>query len=206
VEFTAKVALIGVYFTVWWTVYEWTNRHGCEPGQGSYFLRPVDALPGIIQPWTAPLYLFGGLALPLLPFYYHWNWPGLRFVLACYAVTSALAFLCYWLWPVCILRPSHEGPGLGRWLMRQVLSVDGDANCIPSSHVFYAVLAALLVSQAQPGRWTELAVWGLAAAIAVTTITTGQHYWFDIAGGVAVALVGYAVCRSIPSLAPGSSG
>src|SRR5262249_34531326 len=81
--------------------------------------------PRIIQPWTAFLYVFGGLALPLLPFYYNWDWPRLRLVLACYALASALAFVCYWAWPLSIVRPSFEQPGLGDWLMRQGLAGGG---------------------------------------------------------------------------------
>lgn len=189
----AKGVSILVCFAAWWTVYEITNRRGCIPGMAASFTRPVDVLPGIIQPWTAVIYVFGGLALPVLPFWYYKSWSKLRFVLTCYLVAAMILFVCYWRWPIRIDRPSFEGAGVGRWLMRHVVSVDGAANCTPSSHVCYAVLAALLVVHARPGRSVLIGVCALAAAVSITTVTTGQHYWIDIAAGVAAALIVYAL-------------
>jgi membrane-associated phospholipid phosphatase len=196
----ARVAVIAAYFVAWAVVYTFTNVRGSDPAVVIHLVRPCDLVPGIIQPWTAILYLAGGFVLPLLPFYYNGDWPKLWFVLACYTIASVLAFFCYWVWPVGIVRPPFEGPGLGRWLMRWVVEVDGEANCFPSSHVFFAVLGAMLVSHGGAHRPVQIVVWALAAAVCATTVTTGQHYFLDVAGGVAVALVGYGAARLIWSV------
>jgi hypothetical protein len=198
----ARFFAVAGFFAAWWATYVWTNARGSEPGRAVYFARPCDLAPGIIQPWTAIIYLVGGLALPLLPFIYYRDWPRFRFVLACYAIASVLAFACYLLWPVAIVRPSYDGPGFGNWLMRHVLEVDDEANCSPSSHVFFAVLAAMLVDRGGAGRSVRVLVWGLAAAVCVTTVTTGQHYVLDAAGGVATALAGYIAARRLFPPAP----
>jgi membrane-associated phospholipid phosphatase len=191
----ARLAVIAGYFAAWWCIYGHMNAHGADPVRTVHLTRPADLIPGIIQPWTAVVYLLGGIVLPLLPFIYNWSWPRLRFVLACYAITTSLAFACYWLWPVSIIRPAYEGPGLGQWLMREVVAIDRPANCFPSSHVFYAVLGALLLARTGASRLVRLMTWALAVVVSVTTVTTGQHYFLDAAGGVAVALLGYAIAR-----------
>jgi membrane-associated phospholipid phosphatase len=119
-----------------------------------------------------------------------------------YALTSATAFACYLIWPLWIDRPSYDGPGVGRWLMREVVSVDGAANCAPSSHVFYAVLAALLVGRAARTPAVRAAVWVLAVAVSATTVTTGQHYFVDVVGGVVVSLFGYSAVRALLPAGP----
>src|SRR5205807_1003133 len=138
-----RVLVVVCFFAAWWATYAWTNARGADPSRAVYLTPPRDLIPGILQPWTAVVYLAGGLALPLLPFFYYREWPRLRFVLAAYAIASALAFAGYLLWPLCIERPSYEGPGLGNWLMRHVVAVDDEANCFPSSHALFAVLAAV---------------------------------------------------------------
>jgi membrane-associated phospholipid phosphatase len=199
----AKLAVIALFFTAWAFVYEFVNRRGADPARTIHLTRPLDRFPGIIQPWTAVIYVFGGLALPLLPFVFNWQWPRLRFVLACYALTSLLAFGCYWIWPLGIVRPAYQGDGFGEWLMRRVFTWDLEANCFPSSHTFFAILGAILVSGGGAGPVTRRLTWALAVMVCATTVTTGQHYFVDIAGGVAAAFFGYASARGLMSAARG---
>jgi membrane-associated phospholipid phosphatase len=187
----AKAACILCYFAVWFACYTRTNDLGSQPGRAIQLHRPIDRMPELNQPWTAVIYVLVGFLLPVLPFYYHWTWPRLGFVLACYATASAVALICYWLWPVSIVRQSFDGSGVGEWLMRQVLSVDRSANCTPSSHVIYASLAALLMSRGGASRPAIFATWMAAGAVSLTTVTTGQHYWLDIVSGMAIALISY---------------
>jgi membrane-associated phospholipid phosphatase len=193
----ARILVVVGFFAAWWAVYAWTNARGCESGRAIYLTRPCDEAPSIIQPWTAVVYLVGGLVLPLLPFCYYRDWPRLGFVLTCYTIASALAFACYVQWPVGIVRPPYDGSGFGNWLMRHVLEVDDEANCFPSSHVIFAVLPAVLVDRGGASRLVRLLVWGLAGAVCVSTVTTGQHYVLDVAGGVGAALASYYTARRL---------
>src|SRR5665213_1010921 len=196
-EVLLRVMVIAAYSVLWYAGYFFTNAWGSEPSRAIHMVRPCDLWPEIIQPWTAIIYVFGGFFLPLLPCYYNWAWPKLRFVLVCYTICSVLAFSCYLVWPLSIDRPSFEGPGFGRWLMRQVLTVDNEANCFPSSHVYYAVLGAILVRHGGAGRLVRRATYVLAAAVCATTVTTGQHYFLDVAGGAAVAVLSYLITRAL---------
>jgi membrane-associated phospholipid phosphatase len=127
----------------------------------------------------------------------NWSWPKMRFVVACYTLSSALALTCYCVLPINIVRPSFDGPGLGCWLMRQVISVDKEANCFPSSHVFYALLGAILVWQGGAGGWTKTVTWAIAGAVCATTVTTGQHYFLDVVGGAVTAVTSYVAVRCL---------
>jgi membrane-associated phospholipid phosphatase len=190
----ARVLVVCAYFCVWSGVYSFTNTLNSDSARSIHMTRPCDLFPDIIQPWTAIIYLVGGLALPLLPFFFTWEWRKVWFVLLCYAITTVLACICYLLWPLSMVRPSFEGPGVGRWLMRHVVAIDNEANCFPSSHVFYAVLGAILVGNRI--SWpVRLSIYVLAAAVCISTVTTGQHYFLDVLGGVVFAIVSYAIAR-----------
>jgi membrane-associated phospholipid phosphatase len=110
-------------------------------------------------------------------------------------MASCLAFACYWLWPVCIARPSYAGPGVGLWLMREVVAVDGAANCTPSSHAIFAILPALLIQWRAKSCATRAAVWAAAVAVCATTVTTGQHYYLDPVAGAGTALAAAYLVR-----------
>jgi membrane-associated phospholipid phosphatase len=192
-----KLAVIAAFFSAWTGLYLWTNLCGTCPGRAIHFDRPCDLWPGIIQPWTAVIYVFGGVLITLLPFLYHWQWEGIRFVLTAYAVSSAIAFFSYIVMPVNTMRPSFSTEGVGDWLMRWIHSVDNEANCCPSSHAIFAVLGALLVSRSRAPALVRGATWALAGAVCVTTITTGQHYFMDVLLGVVTAVVGYFLASRI---------
>jgi len=55
------------------------------------------------------------------------------------------------------------------------------------------VLGAYLIDRAGADRGARRFWWAFAAAVSVTTVTSGQHYFIDVPGGVAVALAGYTV-------------
>ena len=100
-----KLAVVLLFFAAWAILYDRFNHQGADPTRTIRLTRPIDRIAGITQPWTAVIYVFGGIALPLLAFWFHWEWARLRFVLACYTLTSLLAFACYWSWPLGIVRP-----------------------------------------------------------------------------------------------------
>jgi len=192
-----KAAVILAYFWAWFYVYGRVNSYVCDPVRTIHLTTPYQFIPALIQPYTAIIYVFGGLLMPAIPFLYRWSWTAIRFVLCCYTVTSLLAFPVYLIWPLSIVRPVFQGENFGERLMLWVFEKDQPGNCFPSSHVFFAILGALLVPRTGPGPAVRGAIWLLAVAVCVTTVTSGQHYFIDIPGGVAAALLGYAATRSL---------
>lgn len=183
--------MIASYFWLWFFVYDQINQYVSDPVRTIHLRSPLQSIPWIIQPYSAIVYVFGGLTLPALPFLYYRTWRDIQFVLCCYTLTSLLAFACYLAWPVSIVRPEYQGKNLGEWLMLWVFSKDLPGNCFPSSHTFFAILSAIFVGRSAAGRGPRLLTWVLAIAVCVTTVMSGQHYFIDVAGGVAASLLGY---------------
>lgn len=189
-----KMAAVAGYYVVWWSVYDTVNGYVTDPVRTVRLASPASVLPCVIQPWTAVIYVTGGLIFPAVPFLYHLrSWRGVATAMARVTVTSLLSFTIYWLWPLSIVRPQFAGETLGERLMLWVFSIDKPGNCFPSSHVFFSVLGVLQVHNSSAGRAARWFWSWFAVAVCVTTVTSGQHYFIDVPGGVAVALTGYTI-------------
>lgn len=187
------VVAIVAFFALWTLAYDQINRW-VSP-HATYYERPIDAYDWVLQPWTALIYVFGGYLIPWFPFLFNWNWRFVRFSLVAYGLVSVASFVVYLAWPIAIQRPPYDGGTIGDDLMRVVVSLDNPANCFPSGHTYFAILAALLVGAGAAPRWFKVATWVLGVAVAITTVTTGQHYVMDVPGGVAFAVAGYFAAR-----------
>jgi len=194
----AKLAAIALFFLLWWKLYTLLNGYNSQPARAVYLSpRPVDVFPWLLQTWTAVIYVVVGVGIVFLPFFYHWTWHRLSCVLATYGVASALAFVAYLVWPLTMRRPDYAGPGLGAWLMRNVIALDDPSNCFPSLHVGFAFLAAMFVTGGSQSAWVPFVVWSSALLVTITTITTAQHYLIDVLGGAVLALVAYCVTMPV---------
>ena len=126
--------------------------------------------------------------------------------IAAVVTMSGAVFLIY---PTTILRPPIAGGGLSADLLRWVRALDPPNNCFPSLHVGLAFLCSMLLMRAS--RRTGMIVFVWAILVAGSTLTTKQHYFLDIAGGLLVAGLGFAlffagpIGRSRSSAVPSSS-
>jgi len=108
---------------------------------------------------------------------------------------NVLSQLIFVLFPTTIARADlssfTETGGISMLLLQGIQNIDTPASCVPSLHVSASVLAALLVmSRSKIWCWA-FGLW--AFAIAVSTLTTGQHYLVDIVLGSILALACYWV-------------
>jgi membrane-associated phospholipid phosphatase len=191
VSVAAKLIAISAFFILCSFVYGQINEWAFHSPRTRYFQSPRDLFPGVIRPWTAVIYVFGGSTAPLLPFLYNWSWPRLRFVLRTYAMSSLMMFAVFLIFPVGMRRPAYVGESFGERLMLKVFAVDRETNCFPSGHTAFAVLSAILVAHGGAPLPVRVGVWALAVSIGVTTVTTGQHYFMDVAAGALTAVLGF---------------
>jgi membrane-associated phospholipid phosphatase len=103
--------------------------------------------------------------------------------------TSLVSFAVFFIYPTTIRRETAAGEGLTGALFEFLYRIDSSANCFPSLHVSLAWIAAAAVYE-EHGRKGRIAFL-IAAAISISTLTTRQHYFIDVASGLAVA----ALCR-----------
>ncbi len=101
------------------------------------------------------------------------------------ALASLAAFSVFFFFPTEIARDFVPGAGLTGDSFRFLYSLDTPANCFPSLHVALAAIAA------ENRRGPVATLW--AGLIIVSTLTTKQHYFIDVAGGLVLAAIAQSV-------------
>ncbi|MBT5337724.1 phosphatase PAP2 family protein [Candidatus Falkowbacteria bacterium] len=78
-----------------------------------------------------------------------------------------------------------------RWGYETMYAFDSSANCFPSFHVSVATTLTFIYFKEKMKlfRWHVV----ICSVIIFTTLTTKQHYFWDIVGGVLVALMAYVI-------------
>ena len=103
------------------------------------------------------------------------------------SVSLVVAWTAFLLFPTPIDRPdpSALATPFWRWGYGVLHSLDLPENTCPSLHV----AGSVLVARAMGGPWWM--VW--ASAVAISTLTTKQHYAADVVTGAALALLAWHV-------------
>ena len=135
-------------------------------------------------PWTIAVYL-SQFAFLFLALWLQTDSRALTRTFAAIAIATILSCAIFVVWPTTIPRPPVRSAAFDAlWLF------DVPANCFPSLHVALATIAACFWPRR---RWIAV-IW--AAAIALSTLTTKQHYAVDVLAGAVVAGVAIVAVRS----------
>jgi membrane-associated phospholipid phosphatase len=186
VRFAAACALAAAVLST----YAWIGVHG--PAR---LPPPSTGLDGAIPllPVTSWLYLPGYVlafvaAVALVP-----TRREFRAAIEAFVLVSTLAFFSFVFYPVASpprpLLPGELG-GLSGWMMRWLYGLDPEANSFPSLHVSNAVICGGVVAAKEPRLRGP--AWALAVAIALSTLTTRQHWIADVVSGAVLGLLGIA--------------
>jgi membrane-associated phospholipid phosphatase len=121
------------------------------------------------------------------------------FSLAALAVCIDLvvSYIFYIAFQTRIERPIVSGSDISSDILRWIYSIDEPFNAFPSLHTSSAVLCTLLWRKAGSRFWLVILLW--AGFIVASTVLTKQHYFVDILGGMAVAIVSYFVATRLVS-------
>jgi membrane-associated phospholipid phosphatase len=112
-----------------------------------------------------------------------------------YAFVSLMlvSFLIFWAWPTTYPRALYPLPDaldpLTRYAFASLRETDTPANCLPSLHVSATLLTSLLFLGERRNYFPLFLGWALA--IAISTLTTKQHYLADVISGMGLALIHY---------------
>jgi membrane-associated phospholipid phosphatase len=107
------------------------------------------------------------------------------------ALACLLSFAVFIFYPTTIPRVEQTGDGLTEKAFQVLYSIDSAANCFPSLHVSLACLSAIGIFYEKKSLSTFAIIW--ACLIALSTMATKQHYFIDVAGGLAVAMISRVV-------------
>jgi membrane-associated phospholipid phosphatase len=120
------------------------------------------------------------------------TWPEVkRFMRGYYAMLAAGAVV-HFFWPTTFPRhwfpvPTEGAVGVAFTFVR---TVDTPASCLPSMHVASSFFAAFSLWRQPRPTFLGWSAWALA--VAVSTLTTKQHYVVDVLAGVALAVAFWA--------------
>ena len=157
-------------------------------------LLPLTALDRAVPflPWTgwiyATVYPFPLLAAAIVR-----DDRGIRTLLAAFIAVTTVCFVIFLAYPTVYPRPLLTGGGLAAWPLALIYRIDLPRNCLPSGHVTAAFLTAFSVRRCRPRLGAVLFFW--AAVISVSTLTTKQHYFWDVAAGFLLSAAGYEAAR-----------
>jgi membrane-associated phospholipid phosphatase len=86
---------------------------------------------------------------------------------------------------------------------------------VPSLHAGFALAVGVALAAHFRNPLAKVLAWSWAPIIGLAVVATGNHFFFDIAAGIVVSALGYAVAVGIdrirlrtpyPGLAPGLAG
>lgn len=97
----------------------------------------------------------------------------------------------FWVWPTTFPRELFPLPqdldALTHLVFTQLRQTDSPNNCCPSLHVSSVYLASFVFLDEQRKRFPLFFIWG--TLIALSTLTTKQHYIVDVVAGLGMAML-----------------
>ena len=146
-------------------------------------LSAVDRLTPLL-PWTAWIYV-SVYFLPLVTCALAPRDEEVAPMAVAFAAMDTLCTVMFVAYPVAYPRVAASA-----WTMLSLVQrLDTPRNCFPSQHVANAVLAALMLWRFDRRRGLWAVAW--AVVISLSTLTTKQHYAWDVLAGALIALAAY---------------
>jgi len=106
----------------------------------------------------------------------------------------------FWIWPTTYPRDQFPLPDtldpVTHFLFSNLRLADTPANCAPSLHVSSVYLTAFVYLEEQRKKFPLFFGW--ATAVAISTLSTKQHYLVDVVSGIVLAGFCYIFFRYMP--------
>jgi membrane-associated phospholipid phosphatase len=104
-----------------------------------------------------------------------------------FIVFCILSMFVFYLYPVTYPRPVINYEGINGFMFAFLHSIDTPSNCMPSLHVGMSYLLSYAFLYEQRVLFFPFFIW--ATLISFSTLTTKQHYFVDIIGGIVFSLI-----------------
>ena len=114
-----------------------------------------------------------------------------RFALSI-VIAEAVCALIFLVYPTTVVRPEIIGDGLSAKMLRLIYEVDNPVNLFPSVHCLGSWFGWIAVrGDKKIPKWYRVTAFVLMVLICVSTLTTKQHVFLDLVGGIALAEITY---------------
>lgn len=144
-------------------------------------------------PWTIWIYL-SDLILPWVAFQGAKDFHNLNDIVKSYFILILTTAIVFFLFPTTFPRMDFALSGqesIHAWALVFFRTIDAPTNCAPSLHVSVCFMSAFIYIREQREKLPFFLIW--AVAIAISTMTTKQHYFFDVWTGAGLATLSYLV-------------
>ncbi|MBI3557850.1 MAG: phosphatase PAP2 family protein [Deltaproteobacteria bacterium] len=116
--------------------------------------------------------------------------------LEAFFIIAGISVVIFWLWPTTYPRARFPLPAgvdfLTAYIFTSMRSLDSMTNCAPSLHVSGSYIAALSLWSSARSKPRTLFFFVWATIVAVSTMSTKQHYFFDVVSGLLLAVAAHA--------------
>lgn len=177
----------GIFFYSW-LLYFATNQQSLVAAHALPLTAVDRAAP--FAPWTGWIYILV-FVLPLAPCLLVRNDHDVKMICRSFLALTTVTAVFFFLYPTIYPRPDMTVSGFVDWPLAVVRLLDTPKNCFPSQHVAVAFLSAFFIRRFSP-KWSVPALL-LAVAISISTLTTKQHYFWDVLSGFASSVAAYAL-------------
>jgi len=137
--------------------------------------------------WTIWIYMSDYIYI-VLAFYLLKNPININRMFYSFIIFCFLSSIIFYLYPTTYPRPLFTyDNNLSGYLFSFLHSIDTPNNCMPSLHVGMSYLLSYAFLYEQKKLFIWFFIW--ATLISISTLTTKQHYFLDIIGGVVFSLL-----------------
>ncbi len=182
--------VIVLAFTAFWVAAYMTTNHLPWRDPARLFFFPLEATIPFLG-WTVPIYLSAfPQAASVVRLIDRENLGKTTVAAGGLVLIHTLIFAVF---PTTYPRPTglSISPPFLDLLYRLICLADSPRNCFPSLHVSIATLIALVIWRCRRRLGVAFLCWALL--IAISTLTTKQHYALDVLAGTALAVLAYFI-------------
>lgn len=189
VNWKEKFLFIGLFFVAYYIFYVYPNFYPLFPPRQMVTLKIDQSLPFL--PWTFVIYVSCYFLIAIVIILLKTPLEIYSFTRRAFGVLIACG-LFFLLYPTVYPRPEYSivENGYLKLILHFIATVDKPGNCFPSLHVAMTAVSVWSMHSVNSFLFKIFIFWG--AAICLSTLTTKQHYFVDILGGILIAgLVGF---------------
>lgn len=187
-----KAVIITPFMFLYASVYLFLNHFPVEAPNLLPMLQIDQDIPFLV--WTVYPYsvlLASGILLPL----FIRSRELIYRTMSAYVVSLAINATIWALYPTTYPRPAAPvGGSLTEAYYLLMMQMDTPLNCLPSGHITSPAVMAWAVARENP-RYAK-AIWMSYAILAVSVLTTKQHYFWDIVAGMGCAALAVFLVNS----------
>ena len=112
-------------------------------------------------------------------------------------IAKSVTLATYILFPTAIVRPQLEVTDFTTRFLAWIWSIDRPINCFPSIHIIASWIAMRAAWKMKGSGWWKWACTLVTVGCVISVVTTKQHVFIDIPGGILCAEGGLALARRL---------